>query len=143
MHNIEDLDDQVRLHKVTQVYKHESFANMKNVYGLNGTGAKLVIVPDIPNLVSTTEIIGRVVDRYGNTKYESRIKRLEEALNRHMLPSYDYACRCCKEYYVPVGSDSARCASCQQTCFIVKSESTWNQGPMCPAIKRSKSTTPT
>ena len=49
---------------ITRIFKHESFFYINNVIGVDGTGVELVIVPDIPNIISTTEIIQRIIKRY-------------------------------------------------------------------------------
>jgi len=43
-----------------RMFKHEGFADMDHVVGVSGTRAELVIVPDVPGLVSTTEIVNRI-----------------------------------------------------------------------------------
>jgi bifunctional ADP-heptose synthase (sugar kinase/adenylyltransferase) len=45
---------------VDKVFKHEGFKRLK-VYGVDNTRAELVIVPDIPGFISTTDIINRAV----------------------------------------------------------------------------------
>ena len=45
---------------ITVVFKHAGFREIDNVVGVTGTNAQLIIVPDVPGLVSTTEIITRV-----------------------------------------------------------------------------------
>jgi len=60
----EELEVAAKEYGVQKVFKHQKFQGMKNVYGTMSTGAKLVIVPDIPGLVSTTKIIDRIVERY-------------------------------------------------------------------------------
>jgi cytidyltransferase-like protein len=60
----EDLETVAAELKVQKVFKHQNFQGMKNVYGTMNTGAKLVIIPDIPGLVSSSEIIKRIVERY-------------------------------------------------------------------------------
>lgn len=45
---------------VKKVFKHQGFRDLKNVVGVTGTGAELVIVDDVAGLVSTTEIVKRV-----------------------------------------------------------------------------------
>lgn len=49
--------------KVDSVFKHEGFKEIKNVIGVEGTGAKLVIVPDVPGLISTTDLVARIRSR--------------------------------------------------------------------------------
>ena len=46
---------------VDKVFKHEGFRKVDRVVGVEGTKAELVIVPDVPGLVSTSEIIDRIV----------------------------------------------------------------------------------
>ncbi len=62
-----DLKEIVSDYGVNKVFKHEGFAEIENVLGVAGTEAELVIVPDIPGLVSTTEIIQRILSRYHET----------------------------------------------------------------------------
>lgn len=62
---VEDLDDVAKKFGVARVFKHQSFWNMDNVYGIRGTGAELVIVQDIPGMISTSQIIDRIINRYG------------------------------------------------------------------------------
>ena len=62
---VEDLDDVAKKFGVNKLFKHQSFWNMENVFGI-GTGAELVIIQDIPGMVSTSQIIDRIVGRYGN-----------------------------------------------------------------------------
>jgi D-beta-D-heptose 7-phosphate kinase/D-beta-D-heptose 1-phosphate adenosyltransferase len=56
-----ELEKIVSMFNVSSVFKHEGFRNIDDVVGVTGTGAELVIVPDVPGLVSTTEIIERAV----------------------------------------------------------------------------------
>lgn len=49
--------------RVNKVFKHEGFKEIKNVIGVEGTGAELVIVPDVPGLVSTTDLVQRIRSR--------------------------------------------------------------------------------
>lgn len=58
-----DLDQIARAFQVKKVFKHQGFAHLDHVVGVHGTGAELVIVPDEPGLVSTSEIIARVRSR--------------------------------------------------------------------------------
>lgn len=62
--SLEEIPEMVKRFGVTRIFKHESFFYIDKVIGVDGTGAELVIVPDIPNMVSTTEIIDRIVKRY-------------------------------------------------------------------------------
>jgi cytidyltransferase-like protein len=66
LYRVEDLEVVAAHHKIDKVFKHETFRDMKNVFGVQNSGAKLVILPDIPNMVSTTAIIDRIVSRYGS-----------------------------------------------------------------------------
>lgn len=59
-----DLTRAVHEFGVTRVFKHQGFAGIDHVYGVDDTDAELVIVPDVPGLVSTSEIIDRI--RGGN-----------------------------------------------------------------------------
>jgi D-beta-D-heptose 7-phosphate kinase/D-beta-D-heptose 1-phosphate adenosyltransferase len=63
---LRDLDDLHRIaiqFRVSFVFKHEGFAMLKKeeIVGVHGTGAELVLVPDEPGFVSTTDIINRVL----------------------------------------------------------------------------------
>ncbi len=58
--DLEDLDRMVRKFHVMKMFKHEGFVNMEGVVGIGPGAAELVIVPDIPGLVSTSEIIRRI-----------------------------------------------------------------------------------
>jgi cytidyltransferase-like protein len=66
LRDLSELPVIVRRFEITKVFKHESFWNIENVMGVTGTGADLVIIPDIPGMVSTTDIINRIIERYGN-----------------------------------------------------------------------------
>lgn len=46
--------------RVSRVFKCEKFRNYPHVYGVHDADAKLVIVPDIPGMVSTTDIINHI-----------------------------------------------------------------------------------
>src|SRR6266478_7658984 len=59
----EDLEGVAKELKIHKVFKHQKFHGMKNVYGTLSTGAKLVIIPDIEGLVSTSTIINRILER--------------------------------------------------------------------------------
>ena len=54
LHELHDLDNMVHIFNVDEIYKCHKFVNTV-VYGC--PPAKLVIIPDIPGMVSTTEII--------------------------------------------------------------------------------------
>lgn len=58
--DLDDLDRMVRKFHVAKLFKHEGFENMAGVVGIGSGLAELVIVPDIPGLVSTSEIIRRI-----------------------------------------------------------------------------------
>lgn len=60
LHGLEDLTRMVRAHRVARMFKHAGFADMADVVGVGPGAADLVIVPDIPGLVSTSEIIRRI-----------------------------------------------------------------------------------
>lgn len=64
---VEDLEAVAKKFEVRKVFKHQSFWDMNNVYGVQSSGAELVIVADIPGMVSTSQIIRRVIERYGGT----------------------------------------------------------------------------
>ena len=63
LRSLEQLPNIVKRFGITKIFKHESFFYIDNVIGIEGTGAELVIVPDIPNMVSTTQIIDRINKR--------------------------------------------------------------------------------
>lgn len=63
LRKLEHLSAAVKRYKVNKLFKHESFWNMENVYGLDA-GAELAIVPDIPGMISTTQIIQTILERY-------------------------------------------------------------------------------
>jgi len=66
LHDLDDLERIVRQFRVERMFKHEGFKDMENVIGVDDGEegqeglAVLYIVPDIPGLVSTSEIIKRV-----------------------------------------------------------------------------------
>jgi D-beta-D-heptose 7-phosphate kinase/D-beta-D-heptose 1-phosphate adenosyltransferase len=60
LEDIKDLTRQCNYWKVNRVFKHEGYRKVDHIYGVDDTSAKLVIVPDILELVSTTEIINRI-----------------------------------------------------------------------------------
>lgn len=64
IHELNDLYNAVVQLDVNKVFKHEGFADMDHVIGVSDTNAELVIVPDVPGLVSTSEIITRIRERY-------------------------------------------------------------------------------
>ena len=45
---------------VTRVFKHAGFKDLEHVVGVTGTGAELVIIPDVDGLVSTTALVRRI-----------------------------------------------------------------------------------
>jgi cytidyltransferase-like protein len=64
LHNLVDLETISRSFRVSKIFKHQGFADIDNVIGVKNTPAELAIVPDIEGMVSTTEIIQRILDRY-------------------------------------------------------------------------------
>ena len=58
--NIKALTVMCKNFKVNKVFKHQGYRKVDYIYGVDDTEATLVIVPDIPGLVNTTEIIGRI-----------------------------------------------------------------------------------
>lgn len=64
LHDPKDLVQLVPHLRIRQIYKHQGFTVPAQVYGVGPGLAELVIVPDIPGLVSTTEIIERILARY-------------------------------------------------------------------------------
>jgi len=84
-------------------------------------------------------LLGHLVERTKKlADLEARIKRLEFALLCNRMPSSDLACECCGEIYVPLDWDSCRCTACCSTCCRPKGSKVWEQGRMCPAVKRLK-----
>ena len=63
LRDLDELTAIVRQFGVTRVFKHAGFKAIANIVGVTGTGAELVIVPDVDGLVSTTEIVGRIRGR--------------------------------------------------------------------------------
>ncbi|MCA9665747.1 MAG: adenylyltransferase/cytidyltransferase family protein [Myxococcales bacterium] len=68
LHELGDLARVVRQFRVDKVFKHQGFAKLDHVVGVDDTDAELVIVPDVPGLVSTSEIISRIRQRYGSLR---------------------------------------------------------------------------
>lgn len=61
LESMEDLERVSRQFNVQKLFKHEGFTHIEKVFGCGpGTSAELVIVPDIPGLISTSEIIRRI-----------------------------------------------------------------------------------
>lgn len=60
LHNLDDLRQIAVQFQVDRVFKHEGFREIKNVVGVEGTKAELVIVPDVAGLVSTTDLVERI-----------------------------------------------------------------------------------
>lgn len=60
----------IKLHRLSgdtvRIFKHEGFAD-KEVVGANQPGVELIFVPDVPGLISTSEIIDRVKSGKGRT----------------------------------------------------------------------------
>jgi len=57
-----DLDRAVRMFGIDRVFKHGGFVRQRpsRLFGVDGTGVELVVVPDVEGLASTTEIIRRI-----------------------------------------------------------------------------------
>jgi cytidyltransferase-like protein len=68
LRDLTELPGLIRKFEIDKVFKHESFWNMDGIVGLEGTNAKLVIVPDIPGMVSTSAVIDRILERYGTKR---------------------------------------------------------------------------
>jgi D-beta-D-heptose 7-phosphate kinase/D-beta-D-heptose 1-phosphate adenosyltransferase len=64
LNEIWDLERMSVQFSVDKVFKHEGFEKTDYIIGVQGTKAELVIVPDVPGLVSTSDIIRRVLNRY-------------------------------------------------------------------------------
>jgi len=64
LHQLEDLETISRAFLVKKVFKHKGFRDIDNVVGVANTQAELVIVPDIEDMVNTTAIIKRIVERH-------------------------------------------------------------------------------
>ena len=60
LEDIKELTEKCKRWNVSKVFKHEGYNKVDHIYGVDDTSAELVIVPDIPGLVSTTEIINRI-----------------------------------------------------------------------------------
>jgi cytidyltransferase-like protein len=63
LRDLPDLERIVRQFRVTTVFKHEGFKGMANVVGVGDGLATLIIIPDVPGLVSTSTIIDRIRPR--------------------------------------------------------------------------------
>ena len=61
---LEDLDTIVKLMGITKVFKHEGFKQLDYVAGVSNTNAELIIIPDVPGLISSTEIINKIRGNY-------------------------------------------------------------------------------
>ena len=61
---LKDFHDLSIQRSVNKVFKHEGFRKVDIVVGVENTQAELVIVPDVPGLVSTSEIIRKVLDKF-------------------------------------------------------------------------------
>lgn len=59
-----DVITAIKKFRVTKIFKHESFWNMEHIWGLDMPNVQLVIVPDIPGMVSTSQIIARILQRH-------------------------------------------------------------------------------
>jgi len=65
LNRLEDLDSMVRVFQVDLVFKHEGFRNIHEpIVGVEGTQAELCIVPDVPELRSTSSIIEEILRRH-------------------------------------------------------------------------------
>lgn len=64
VHGLGDLERQVRAFGVRWVFKHEGFRDIENVIGVDGTQAELCIIPDVPGLRSTSDIIEEILRRH-------------------------------------------------------------------------------
>jgi len=71
LHKLEDLETISRSFHVDKIFKHQGFADIDNVVGVKNTPAELEIVPDIEGMVSTTQIIQRILVRYGISKKDA------------------------------------------------------------------------
>jgi len=58
--DVKNLTEVCKNFKVNRVFKHQGYRKVDYIYGVDDTNASLVIVPDIPGLRSTTEIIARI-----------------------------------------------------------------------------------
>lgn len=59
MRGLAELSRAAKAFRPHKLFKHEGFRSLDQVYGLE-SGAELVIVPDVPGLVSTTDIVRRI-----------------------------------------------------------------------------------
>jgi len=68
LRKVEDLNEVVLQFKAKRFFKSATFLEKKfrreMVYGLQGTGAELVTIPDITGVTSTTKLIARICERY-------------------------------------------------------------------------------
>lgn len=69
--SLSDLRPLSILYDVDKVFKHEGFVKIWPVFGVDGTKAELVIVPDVPGLISTSEIISRINSKNNTQVSES------------------------------------------------------------------------
>jgi len=64
---LKDLEQLTRISlefNVAKLFKCERFKDVKPLYGVEGTKAELVIIPDLPGMVSTSQIINSIMDKY-------------------------------------------------------------------------------
>lgn len=59
MHSLADLQSIAEQFQVDKLFKHQGFTPSRRIFGMT-TRTNLVTVPDVPGLVSTSEIIRRV-----------------------------------------------------------------------------------
>jgi hypothetical protein len=87
LRDLSELTDVVHRFNVTKVFKHESFWAIENVVGVNGTGAELIIVPDIPELTSTTKRIAGIVASYAEPAHRALLKVTRAMVQRSLFYS--------------------------------------------------------
>ena len=49
---------------VSKFFKCETFKDVKHIYGVHDAKAELVIIPDLPGMISTSKIIQDILDRH-------------------------------------------------------------------------------
>ena len=64
LHCLEDLETFSKSFRVDKLFKHEGFRDIENIVGANNEHTKLVIVPDIEDMISTTSIVNTILERY-------------------------------------------------------------------------------
>ena len=83
LYRLDDLNRMACHFQVNKLFKHEGFKKIDKVIGLEH-GAKLEIVPDVPGLVSTTEIVEKIrtagLDKSSRSVVESMKRERDRCL---------------------------------------------------------------